>query len=52
MKSQTHQATLSKFDQRMNYWRVPKFLGRSTWGSNYVQMRKELELGVAPDFQH
>jgi hypothetical protein len=33
-------------------WRVPKFLGRPTWRSNYVETRKELELGVAPDFQH
>jgi hypothetical protein len=33
-------------------WRVPKFLGRPIWGSNYVEMRKELELGAAPNFQH
>jgi hypothetical protein len=30
----------------------PKFLGRPTWGSNYVEMRKELELGAVPNFQH
>jgi hypothetical protein len=34
------------------YWRAPKFLGRPIWGSNYVEMRKELELGAAPNFQH
>jgi len=33
-------------------WRAPKFLGRPTRGSNYVEMRKELELRAAPNFQH
>jgi len=33
-------------------WRAPKFLGRPTWRFNYVEMRKELELGAAPNFQH
>jgi hypothetical protein len=40
-----------KFENK-DAWRTPKFLGRPTWGSNYVEMRKELELGAAPNFQH
>jgi hypothetical protein len=32
-------------------WHAPKFLVRPTWGSNYVEMRKELELGATPNFQ-
>jgi hypothetical protein len=34
------------------WWCVPKFFDRPTRGSNYVEMRKELELGAAPNFQH
>ncbi len=33
-------------------WRAPKSLVRPTWGSKYAKMRKELNLGVTPNFQH
>jgi hypothetical protein len=53
LASSSSSSTLMQPEQKtmMNLiWHAPKSLVEPTWGSNYVEMWKELELGAAPDF--